>query len=56
MADRFLFMSAGAFRAEEQAFVAQSPHAVIDKPFDSELLRRVIRERIALAESGQPGK
>jgi CheY-like chemotaxis protein len=47
--DRFVFMTGGAFTPEARSFLEHVPNARIEKPFDVQSLRALIRERVAAA-------
>jgi CheY-like chemotaxis protein/PAS domain-containing protein len=49
VADRVLFMTGGVFGAEIEAFLRGLKSRVLRKPFDPEILRRRIDERVALS-------
>jgi CheY-like chemotaxis protein len=42
-AEKFIFMSGGAFTDNARAFLARSSNEVIDKPFKSAGLRQIVR-------------
>ncbi len=45
-ADQLVFMTGGAFTPGAQAFLAAGPRAVLAKPFDEQLLRELVRDRM----------
>jgi len=47
LAEKFVFMTGGSFNARTREFFETSANARIDKPFDLESLRSLVRERIA---------
>ncbi len=47
--DRMVFMTGGVFAADVEGFLRSLKHRVLRKPFDPELLRRTVEERIALS-------
>jgi CheY-like chemotaxis protein len=49
LAERFVFMTGGVFPAETEVFLRGLGARVLRKPFDPDLLRRVIDERVALS-------
>ncbi|MGZ3451501.1 MAG: response regulator, partial [Polyangiales bacterium] len=49
VAERVLFMTGGVFAAEVEQFLRGVKHRVLRKPFDPDLLRRTIDERVALS-------
>lgn len=49
LADRVLFMTGGVFAADVEAFLRSVKQRVLRKPFDPDLLRRAIDERVALS-------
>jgi CheY-like chemotaxis protein len=49
LAERFVFMTGGVFPAETEIFLRALGGRVLRKPFDPDLLRRVIDERVALS-------
>lgn len=48
-ADRVLFMTGGVFAPDVEQFLRTVKHRVLRKPFDPDLLRRAIDERVALS-------
>jgi CheY-like chemotaxis protein len=42
-ADRFVFISGGAFTPAAKSFLARVPNARLEKPFDSSHLRAMVR-------------
>ena len=44
---RFVFMTGGAFTREAQAFVDDSGHTIVEKPFDARALRQLVGQRLA---------
>jgi CheY-like chemotaxis protein len=49
VAERVLFMTGGVFASEVESFLRGLKERVLRKPFDPELLRRVVDERVALS-------
>ena len=49
VADRVLFMTGGVFASDVEQFLRTVKHRVLRKPFDPDLLRRAIDERVALS-------
>lgn len=49
LTERVLFMTGGVFAAEVEAFLRSVAHRVLRKPFDPDLLRRLVDERVALS-------
>ncbi len=49
VAERLLFMTGGVFASETETFLRGLKERVLRKPFDPELLRRVVDERVALS-------
>jgi len=49
VAERVLFMTGGVFAPEVEAFLRGLKDRVLRKPFDPDLLRRVVDERVALS-------
>lgn len=49
IADRVLFMTGGVFASEVEAFLRGLKDRVLRKPFDPDLLRRTVDERVALS-------
>lgn len=49
IADRVLFMTGGVFASEVEAFLRGLKERVLRKPFDPDLLRRTVDERVALS-------
>ncbi|MEO0321514.1 MAG: response regulator [Myxococcota bacterium] len=49
LAERFVFMTGGAFTPRARAFLEQVPNRCIDKPFDLTLLREIAAERVGTA-------
>jgi CheY-like chemotaxis protein len=49
LADRVLFMTGGVFAAEVEMFLRGLTRRVLRKPFDPDLLRRLVDERVALS-------
>ena len=49
VADRVLFMTGGVFAPDVEQFLRTVKHRVLRKPFDPDLLRRAIDERVALS-------
>ena len=47
LAGRFVFMTGGSFNARSRDFFEASTNQRIDKPFDLDSLRAVVRDRIA---------
>jgi CheY-like chemotaxis protein len=47
LAKRFVFMTGGSFHARTREFLETTPNARIDKPFDLNVLRSLVRDRIA---------
>jgi CheY-like chemotaxis protein len=47
LADRMVFMTGGSFNARTREFFETSAPARLDKPFDLEALRSLVRDRIA---------
>jgi signal transduction histidine kinase/CheY-like chemotaxis protein len=45
--DRMIFLSGGAFSAAARAFLQHIPNARIDKPFNANALRALVRDRIS---------
>lgn len=52
LAARIVFATGGAFTAEGQAFVKNTPHPVLEKPFDIDKLRETVH---AMLQSGGVG-
>lgn len=46
LAGRFVFMTGGGFNDETRTFLAETPHAVLHKPFDAKTLRWVVGTRL----------
>lgn len=46
LADALVFLTGGVFTDEAHDFVSQIPNPVIQKPFDFQQLRRIVRERV----------
>jgi len=44
--ERMVFMTGGAVTTRARDFVATVPNPVIDKPFDTKMLREMIRARV----------
>lgn len=49
LADRVVFMTGGVFAADVESFLRSLKQRVLRKPFDPELLRRTVDERVALS-------
>ncbi|MBI2393149.1 MAG: response regulator [Deltaproteobacteria bacterium] len=49
LAVRVLFMTGGVFASDVEAFLRGLGHRVLRKPFDPDLLRRIVDERVALS-------
>jgi CheY-like chemotaxis protein len=47
LAPRFVFMTGGSFHARTREFLENSSNTRIDKPFDLNVLRSIVRDRIA---------
>ncbi len=47
LATRFVIMTGGAFTAHGQQFLAETDVPVLEKPFDLETLRSLVRSRLA---------
>ena len=45
-ARRVVFMTGGAFTPRARAFLDQAPNLRLEKPFDTEELRKIIAERL----------
>jgi DNA-binding response OmpR family regulator len=47
--DRFVFLTGGAFSGRARAFLQSVTNPRLEKPFDLDVLERVIAERVAIA-------
>jgi CheY-like chemotaxis protein len=47
LAERFVFMSGGSFHPRTREFLETSANARVDKPFDLNVLRMLVRDRIS---------
>ena len=49
LAERVLFMTGGVFANDVELFLRSESKRVLRKPFDPDLLRRLVDERVALS-------
>jgi CheY-like chemotaxis protein len=49
LAERFVFMTGGSFNARTREFFERTPNVRVDKPFDLDVLRGVVRDKVAKA-------
>ncbi len=52
---RFVFVTGGAFTARAQSFLASIPNRTIDKPFDLEVVQKIVDELDAADDSQDGG-
>jgi PAS domain S-box-containing protein len=52
LADRVIFVTGGAFTPRSQAFLTKSGVTCLEKPFDPDVLRRLVAERLATTTLG----
>ncbi|MFO0676025.1 MAG: PAS domain S-box protein [Polyangiaceae bacterium] len=50
-AEQVIFVTGGAFTTRARSFLEARPNPYLDKPFDPEVLRRVVREKVGPAEA-----
>lgn len=51
MAERFVFLTGGAFTDSTRAFLQRVPNPRIEKPFDLDALEKLVDERVRFARS-----
>ena len=52
LAPRMIFVTGGAFTARAHEFLDSVPNARVDKPFDLDQLRELLRSRVAANHGG----
>lgn len=54
MADRFVFLTGGAFTDAMRDFLQSVPNVRLEKPFDLDALERVVDDAVGLSQSQPP--